>query len=585
MAETKRLPVPTAVANMLDKAIGYVAPRVAARRLVARQQLALLGGYNGARKDKATLSSWRTSGGSPESDVIADLPTLRERCADLERNAPVAASVIGNHVQHVVGTGLACNPQIDAEFLGLTEEQATAWQKDTKRRFRTWAESPDCDLARKLNFYGIQDVTLRGVLSRGDLLVLTPRVVRNGRERLALQLIEADRVCNPGLKADTATLTQGVECSADTGEAVRYHVCSHYPHDPLARGTRTWEAIEARGARTGRRNALHIYRQLRPGLRRGVPLLAPVIEPIKQLTRYGEAELSAAVTSALMAVFLRMDPEAFTDLFDEQGQKSYIDRAGDWSGELEGGKVVNLLPGEEPVSHNPGRPNAQFDAFTTSCMRQIGMAIGMPYEVLVMHFQSSYSAARGALLLAWRTFLGWRAFISTDLCQPAYELWLADEVAEGRIFAPGFFADEVVRAAWCGAQWVGDGPGSIDPEKEVRAAKDRIDLGTSTLEAESLLHDGVDWETKHRQRIKEAAARKAAGFGMAPAAAAPAAPGGVVDPEDPEDAADPEDPEDAQDPAQPTSRRPGRSANPSEDETVPAGRPTTPMRRASAGRR
>ena len=513
-SDPKRRNIPAAAATLLDRAIGYVAPRAAARRLVARQQLAMLGGSQGARKDKASLSSWRTSGGSPESDVIADLPTLRDRCADLERNAPVAASVVNSHCTNVVGTGLACNPQIDAEFLGLSEDAAQAWQKDAKRRWRAWAESPDCDLARTLDFYAVQDVALRGVLSRGDLLVITPRVARNGRTRLALQLVEADRLCNPGLRANTATMTDGVECSAETGEAIAYHVCSHYPNDTLARNARTWTTIAARGNSTGRRNVLHLFRQLRPGLRRGVPVLAPVIEPIKQLTRYSEAELSAAVTSALMAVFLRMDPEAFQDLFDDESRAKIVDKSTSWSGEIEAGKVINLLPGEEPVSHNPGRPNAEFDAFTTSCMRQIGMAVGMPYEVLVMHFQSSYSAARGALLLAWRNFLGWRSWIAGALCQPVYELWLADEVAEGRISAPGFFADPVVRAAWCQSQWVGDGPGSIDPQKEVRAARARVALGTSTLEAESLLHDGVDWETKHRQQIKEAAARKEAGFSV-----------------------------------------------------------------------
>jgi len=523
-SDPKRRNIPAAAATLLDRAIGYVAPRAAARRLVARQQLAVLGGYQGARKDKASLSSWRTSGGSPESDVIADLPTLRDRCADLERNAPVAASVVNSHCANVVGTGLACNPQIDAEFLGLSEEDAQAWQKDAKRRWRAWAESTDCDLARNLDFYAIQDVALRGVLSRGDLLVITPRVARDGRTRLALQLVEADRLCNPGLRANTDTMTDGVECSAATGEAIAYHVCSHYPNDTLARGSRTWTTIAARGSSTGRRNVLHLYRQLRPGLRRGVPLLAPVIEPIKQLTRYSEAELSAAVTSALMAVFLRMDPEAFQDLFDEDSRAKIVDKSSSWSGEIEAGKVINLLPGEEPVSHNPGRPNAEFDAFTTSCMRQIGMAVGMPYEVLVMHFQSSYSAARGALLMAWRSFMGWRSWIAGALCQPVYELWLADEVAEGRISAPGFFADPVVRAAWCQSQWVGDGPGSIDPAKEVGAARDRVALGTSTLEAESLLHDGVDWETKHRQQVKEATARKEAGFSVPGAAQAPTLP-------------------------------------------------------------
>jgi capsid protein len=207
---------------------------------------------------------------------------------------------------------------------------------------------------------------------------------------------------------------------------------------------------------------------------------------------------------------------------------------------------VNLLPGESIETSNPGRPNAQFDAFTSSCMRQIGMAIGIPYEVLVMHYQSSYSAARGALLMAWRFFMGWRDWLATNMCQPVYELWLADEIANGDIAAPGFFADDVVRHAWCSAQWVGDGPGSIDPGKEVAAAKERVALGISTLQAESIAYDGVDWETKHRQAIKEAEARKEAGMpapGQEAAASAPAA----STPADPSQ--DPPGPQDAQDPS------------------------------------
>jgi capsid protein len=150
-------------------------------------------------------------------------------------------------------------------------------------------------------------------------------------------------------------------------------------------------------------------------------------------------------------------------------------------------------------------------------VRQIGMALEMPYEVLVMHFQSSYSAARAALLMAWKSFRSKRDMLAKQLCQPVLELWLADEVAEGRINAPGFFSDDVVRAAWCAAIWTGDGPGSIDPAKEVDAAQKRVDLGISTKQAESILHDGVDWEQKHKQRVKEINAEKRDGIYFPPA--------------------------------------------------------------------
>ena len=519
--------------NLIDKAIAYVAPRLAQRRSMARLQLALAGGYAGAKVDRAALAGWRTGANSPEADVIPDLPALRARSRDLERNAPVAAGVIGTTVAHVVGTGLACNPQIDAVYLGLIDEQAQAWEADTKRRFTAWVESPDCDLARVLNFYGLQDLALRTVLASGDAFVVTPRVAREGRAaKLALQIIEADRCSTPPDRRTAANLSDGVEFAEATGEAIAYHFCNRHPSD-LSGGARKWTRVAARGDSTGRRNVLHLYKPLRPGLKRGVPILAPVIEPLKQLSRYTDAELHAAVASGLYALFITMDPKAFDEMFEDDAKKTIVDRAGKWSGDIESGsKAVNLLPGESVESHNPGRPNAQFDPFVQACIRQIGMAIGIPYVVLVMHYQSSYSAARGALLMAWRFFMGWRDWLATVLCQPVYELWLADEVAAGRIGAAGFFADEVVRHAWCGAQWVGDGPGSIDPNKEVEAAASRVELGISTLQAESILHDGIDWETKHRQRVKEIRARER--DGMAPVAAAAPAP--AAQPEDDDDA-------------------------------------------------
>ena len=541
----KRLTPPQ---NLLDKVIAYVDPKVAMHRMQSRAALALAGGYSGARVDRAALSAWRATAGSPDTDVIADLPMLRSRSADLERNAPIATGVINTTASHVVGTGLSCNPQIDAEYLGLTEDQANTWQLDTRRRFKAWATSPDCDLSRFQNFYGLQDLAFRSTLTRGDVFVLTPRVVRAGRAaRLALQLIEADLCCNPQGMVDTVTRTDGIDHDPITGEAVTYHFADRHPGDFSKSAARTWSARTARGS-TGRRNVLHLFKQLRPGLRRGVPILAPVIEPIKQFTTYTTAELQAAVTSGLFSVFVKMDPTAFENLFDDEAQSLIVDKSSKWSGEIESGKAVNLLPGESIESSNPGRPNAQFDPFTTSCLRQIGMAIGIPFEVLVMHYQSSYSAARGALLMAWRFFMGWRDWLATNLCQPIYELWLAEEVAEGRISAPGFFANEIVRAAWCGTQWVGDGPGSIDPGKEVSAARDRVALGISTLQAESVLHDGVDWETKHRQSIKEASARREAGLTMPGAAAAAPAVAEAVPADDAEDGTDPlpEDPQQAQ---------------------------------------
>lgn len=501
--------------NLLDKAIAYFSPRLAKQRLADRTMLALAGGYSGAKVDRAALARWTPGGGSPTADIIADLPMLRARSRDQMRNAPVAIGALNTSISNVVGTGLSFTPAINAAFLGMTEEQAEAWQNDTKLRFDTWAKSLDCDVARRLNFYGIQKLAFRSTLESGDTFVITPRIERAGQSaRLALQLIEADRVCNPNRKQDTDTLIDGVEINPETLETVAVHVARKHPGD-LKAASNTWTRIEVRGRQTGRLNVLHLFDELRPDQVRGVPWIAPILEPLKQLNRWTDAELNAAVVSSVFSVFIKMDPEAFAQIFDEDAQKAIVTGASKWSGEMESGKAVNLLPGESVESPAPGRPNPEFDPFWQAIVRQIGMALEIPFEVLVMHFQSSYSAARGALLMAWKFFRSRRDFLVTYLCEPVYALWLADEIAEGRINAPGFFSGEVVRAAWCAGIWTGDGPGSIDPLKEVLAAEKRVELEVSTLQAESILHDGVDWQQKHKQRVKEIAAQRKDGtFGL-----------------------------------------------------------------------
>jgi len=499
----------------LDRLIGTISPERAMARYQARVKLslfeALAGGYSGGKRTKATTATWNPGTGSANADIIADLPMLRARSRDQLREAPVAIGAVNTACTNIVGTGLSMAPAIKADVLGLSQAQADAWMADTRTRFEVWAANVDCDVARKLNFYAQQDLALRTTLESGDTFVVTPLLARQGGTALSLQIIEADRICNPNRGANTESLIEGIEIKTESGEAIACHIARIHPGDTRTAGN-TWNRVVFRGEKTDRRNVLHLFRQLRPGQVRGVPWIAPILEPLKQISRYTEAELNAAVTNALFSVFIKMDPQAFQDLFDQDAQQAIAKKAESWSGEMESGKAINLLPGESVETASPGRPNAQFDPFVMSILRQIGMALEIPVEVLIMHFQSSYSAARGAMLLSWKFFRGRRDWLSTNLCQPVYELWLDNEIGSGRIAAPGYFSDPFIRAAWRRAIWTGDGPGSLDPAKEVQAAKGRVELGISTLQDESIQHDGVDWDTKHAQRAKEAAARRRAGL-------------------------------------------------------------------------
>lgn len=500
--------------NIIDRAIAVVAPRVAARRMQARMALALSGGYHGARNNRPGLGGWNPLANDPDGDILGDLPALRGRSRDLKRNSPLAGAAINTQVTNVVGTGLSMQAQPDAAALGLSDDEAREWADHAEREWKLFAESTNCDATRTQNFYGLTALAYISALESGDVAATLPFISRpNHPYALTIQIIEADRLCNPDWKADTECLIAGVELDS-WGAPIAYHFSDKHPGARGRVSGAKWQRVTAFGSSTGRRNVLHLFDRRRPGQVRGVPCLAPVIEPLKQLQRYTDAELQAAVVNAMFAVFVKMDADAFDSLFDDSGKAQYLQSSMSWDGTIpeanfdKPSKAINLLPGESVESGAPGRPNALFDPFVQSIIRQVGSLLEIPFEVLIKHYTASYSAARAALLDAWRFFRGRRDWLAGAFCQPIYEAFLEEAISKGRIAAPGFFGDPARRKAWSTAVWVGDGPGSIDPVKEVDAAEKRIELGISTIAAESILHDGVDWRVKHKQRAIEVSARR-----------------------------------------------------------------------------
>ena len=91
-----------------------------------------------------------------------------------------------------------------------------------------------------------------------------------------------------------------------------------------------------------------------------------------------------------------------------------------------------------------------------------------------------------------------------QFCQPMYELWLTNEVLSGRLDIDLSDKDNFE------AIWVGPAKGSIDDSKEIAAARDRINLGVSDIEAETEEIVGRDWLEVHNQRALEHRLRKEA---------------------------------------------------------------------------
>jgi lambda family phage portal protein len=478
------------------------------------------GGYEGARTDSRALKRWRPGLGSANADTNADLPELRARARDLDRNSPIAAGATNTAVTYAVGTGLWPHPRIDREVLGLSDDEADAWERQAARIFALWDQR--ADIAGRLSFTGLTSLGFRSHLVSGDVLV-----IRRFRERagdllgLKLQLVEADRISNPNQTYDTERLISGVEFDPD-GMPVRYHVRSRHPGDCFWGASDTWTSVPAIGGATGEKLALLVYRQIRPDQVRGVPSLATVIERVKELDRYSKAEVAAAVIAAFFTVFIKsQSAELGLGSLDPATGLAESARQGKDDVFLSEGGIANLAPGEDITIANPGRPNAQFEPFFMAMATEIGVGIDMPPEVLLKRFNASYSASRASFLEAWRAVTTRRAWLVDTFCQPVYGWAISEAVARGYLNAPGFFEDPLVREAWLGTKWVGDSMGQIDPRSETDAAIEKIGAGLSTLEDETAQLNGGDWEKNHAQQVKEHRMRQRDGLAAAVATQQP----------------------------------------------------------------
>lgn len=137
------------MANILDKAIEAFSPGMAYRRAVARSALSVMnngtgyGNYGASRISRA-MRSWHVGGGSAKEDIEDNIETLRKRSRDAYMGIPLATGAIKTLRTNVVGSGLVPTPQVDADYLHLTEEQADQLQAQISREFELWADSALC---------------------------------------------------------------------------------------------------------------------------------------------------------------------------------------------------------------------------------------------------------------------------------------------------------------------------------------------------------------------------------------------------------------------------------------------------------
>ena len=474
--------------NLLDKAISIVAPRVALQRVRSRVALELTTGYlerhaQRFRYDGATAGrrahGWYAASTDANVELMGSLIWLRNRSRDLIRNNPYAARAVEELAGNVVGTGIV--PKAKTGNTTVDKIIDSEWQ--------FFADA--CDTPQRLDFYGMQTLTVRTMAESGEAIVrFRPRPADAGlRVPLQLQMLEADfldQARTMGLV--NGHVMEGVQFD-EMGRRVAYWLFSYHPGGVLIlnpRGGIVSQPVPAD-------QIMHVYRMLRPGQVRGVPWLAPVMMALRDLDDYCDAERVRKKVEACVTAFVQQ-PEGIDG--DPLGLTGTDPSSGLPVESFQPGMVEYLKPGQEIKFNNPPAAGG-YREYKMTELQGIMAGIGLPYELGTGDMsQVNYSSWRGGMLGFRNTVEAFRWLTLIPLfAMPVWRRFIDTLILQGKI--PQAVANDP-KVGLRSVQWTAPRFESVDPVKDAEAVLKDVRMGRKTW-FEAVLENGYDPTTQLEQ--------------------------------------------------------------------------------------
>lgn len=422
---------------------------------------------------------------------IIDYWLLRRRSKQLFTENIYARGLLRRLITNIVNKGLNLEATPDSTILGLDADMLEDWSEMVERRHNIWGKSPHlCDYKKASTIGGIERQAELMAMISGDVLV----VLRQGPTGLpSVELVDADHVDDPlsdtmvrAVRNRGNTIVHGVEIDK-AGRHIAFFV---------RQKDGKFKRVTARGAKTNRVQAWLYYstERLIDDVR-GQSILALMMQSLKEVDRYRDSEQRSAVVNSTIALWVEKTQEKISSLplnsgatrldtvttqNDSHGRKDV-----EFSSMMPGMMLQELQHGEKPTSYDTKRPNVNFAAFETAILSTIAWANEMPPEILVLQFQKSYTAARGAVV-EFKMFLDRkRASMGEGFKDPIYQEFVLSETLQGSITSPGLLEAWRDPQQWdkFGAWMLADWSGAIKPNTDLlKDAK-----GYKLLMGESLL--------------------------------------------------------------------------------------------------
>lgn len=463
--------------SLLDRAIGYVSPERAEKRVAARQRMTRASTVRNLY-EAATLGrrsqGWRRVSSDANSEVKVAGRLLRDNARDMVRNNAFAQRIKSTIAHNVVGAGIL--PQVKSD--------RAARQQQISDLITRHFDTTDIDAEGRHNLYGLQSLAMATIVEAGEVLIR--RRVRRPSDGFALpfqlQVLEPDYLdtSRDGELSNGNVVVQGVEFNL-IGKRVAYYLYDRHPGSIFSGA-----AAVATGRRVSADFVAHIYRQDRPGQVRGVTWFAPVMTRMRDYADYVDAQLMRQKIASCFAAFITSN-----DDFDGipgvagDGTISANDGTSPYPVEsFEPGMIERLRDGESVSFATP--PTTQdFGPYATETLREISAGVNVPYEAVTGNLsQVNYSSGRMGWLEYQRSIDSWRWNMLIPQMLGPLQAWTQEavNVVTGSTEPFGF-------------SWTPPRREMIDPTVEVEAAAAAIRNGLSwrSEELRKLGYDPNDW--------------------------------------------------------------------------------------------
>lgn len=466
------------------------------------------GSYGGSHSGGAKWPSGLSGDGV---GISIDHYRMRQNARLAYHEVPQARALVDRYADTVVDCGLKLEAAPKFEILGITPEQAEKWSREIEEKFDSWAQSKKSYRAETMTFY--QSQRLYEIYQQRDNDIFVSFSYSNRRD--LLNPLQVSFIDTNQIRGDAFTFSYGPFSTNDgiirngAGKEIGYKI---WIKKKTGKNEYAYEyeekIIPAKGAKSGRTFMIHGFNPEYAHQSRGYSRLGHAIQDFQNIVDFTSSQIKKAInqSSMVMAVENELnDPSnpmegILTD--NGAGPIGEVSATSETpEGEvLSGNDRVNYCPIPEATITDPGStgifnltkgdkikmldqtaPSDGFQSFVDAFTSYLSAANSMPLEVLLMKFNQNYSASRGALILFWRVAQIWRDEMAADYLDPVYESWLSEEIAAGRIKAPGW-SDPRLRQAWLNNNWIGAPMPNIDPKKTFEADKGYVEMGAQTLD-------------------------------------------------------------------------------------------------------